>query len=911
MTDSTNRWITATPHGTPPPQVRRRFAWLPRFTLLRLIHYFLILFAFANILVVTIQCFDSIGHGWGSFSFNYNFKINGISAAASGAGLKMNDQLVLVNGLPPPQFEEALGQKKRIDIGNNLPSEDMSIVVYTIARNDPGSAITSQIVVKAESLTFDLGDLLSFYGVGLLVGWLMFLIGVFIYFLKQDERSGQVFMLAMVNASLVVIVGYEGVYTYRVHPLDFSWFEGLFGFALALLAATTFQMAGNFPQVKRVIVRSPSLQYIVYPISILLGAIYIVQVQVKVNDIENFEVYDTKVDITALVVGLLTVALLYFFGAVINDWRISNDPTVRRQSRIVLIGSLLGIGPLIFLYVIPSYLFEVHFIDYNTGYAFLLVFPIAVAYAIIRYKLFDLNYLLRRSFAYVISSALVLGIYFALVAFLQDLFTRLTGQSTAISIIITTVIIAIAFQPLRDRLQRLVDRFFFRERFIFRQAMLDFGNQVRDIYDVGELSRKLVLDVTAIMDLEDAALYLKPPGQVAGQAMRLSDAASQLDPTQVRRGIRFSADSDINAAPQQGWTSTYELPLELHDWLIGYNRPLNMAVIPTDIPRAAQPTLQGAFRRGIIIIIPLVSEGQLFGLMLLERKRSGAGVLREDIDLLNAIIPQAVLTIRNSQLIAEATERERIASELEIAREIQQGLFPKSVPQPPGLQIGAICLPAQETSGDFYDFVELGNKLGIIVADACGKSVPAAMMMSLARNTMRSEIGHYIEPAPALTEANRWLVKDLSEMRYVALTYLLLDTDAHALLLGNAGGLSPILRRDGECRYLQPAGMTLPLGIEDGLAYQQCRLDLCPGDLIVAYTDGVVEATNANGEMFSFERLEQLIAEYDADSGDADGLIKHILARLQEYSGGGAQADDITIVAIQVRLWLRHQQAQP
>ena len=892
------RWLRTQPHGLP-VVTEQRGIW-QRITPLRVIHYFLILFVFANLLIVTAQCFDAIGHDWGGFSFNYYFQVSGLTQTAQTAGFQSGDQLVLVNGQPPLDFEQAIAQKGRAAPSANglLPQDDMNTVIYTVRHPiaDGGRSVDS--LVKAATTSFGLGDFLSFYGVGLLVGWLMFLIGVFIYFLKQDERPSQVFMLTMINASIVVISGYEGVYTYRVPQLDLDWFEGLFGFAVAMLAATTFQMAGNFPQVKRLIVQRPSLQYIVYPFSILLGAVYILQVQAKVSDIFQ-QVYDTRPSAAALGAGLVTISLLYFFAAVALDWRRGSDPTVRRQARIVLIGSLLGIGPLLFLYFIPAYIFRVNFIDYNTGYAFLLIFPVAVGYAIVRYKLFDLNYLLRRSFAYVISSAVVLGIYFALVAFLQDMFTRLTGQNTGISIIVTTLIIAILFQPLRDRLQRLVDRFFFRERFVFRQAMLDFANQMRDIYDVKELSRNLVLEVAMIMDLEDSALYLKPLGAAEGSALYLSDSASALDPTRRERGIRFIAASDIGAVTRADWATTYELPPALHDWLIGYNRPLNMATIPGDMPAAARPALQIGFRRGIIIAIPLVSQGELLGLLLLQRKRNGAGVLREDIDLLNTIVPQAALTIRNAQLLAEATERERIARELEIAREIQQGLFPKSVPQPPGFRISAICLPAQETSGDFYDFVPLGDKLGIVVADACGKSVPAAMMMSLARNTMRSEIGHYIEPAPALTQANKWLVQDLGDRRYVALTYLLLDTANHCLTLGNAGGLSPILRRDGQCRYLQPGGMTLPLGIEEGLAYQQSSIELCSGDLLLGYTDGVVEASDADGQLYSFERLEQLIGDYDA-SGGADGLVQNILARLREYSGGGAQADDITIVAVEV-----------
>ncbi len=368
--------MTDQPHGIPHPPATTR--WWQQLTVLKAIHIFIILFVLVNNLLVSAECLNSIGRTWGGFSFNYYFKISGVISQLNKADIRLNDRIVLVNGQPPINFEQAIGQKNRVGFGAEAANPDMTSAVYTIQRTTPGSSTPSQRIVQAPTFTFDVSDFLSFYGVGFLVGWLMFAVGIFIYFFKQDERPSQVFMLAMVNGSMVVITGYEGLYTYRVHPLDLTWFEGIYGFALALLGATAFQLSANFPQVKPIVRRIPALQYLLYPFSIALGAIYTLQAQAKIGDIYNHR-YVTPVGASTWAALFAGLGLLVFLAGVIYDWRTSSNPTVRRQARLVVAGSLLGIGPILFLYTIPIYVFGQQLIDFNTGYAFLIIFPITVA----------------------------------------------------------------------------------------------------------------------------------------------------------------------------------------------------------------------------------------------------------------------------------------------------------------------------------------------------------------------------------------------------------------------------------------------------------------------------------------------------------------------------------------------------
>jgi len=878
----TNNRIVAQQPGSHWRQWRARFGWKG------IVFHLIIFFFFANMVIVGAQSIGTIGQPWTGLYFNYYFKVLGADPPSTELAPQRDphvlrrDIIVLIDGQSPLNTEPVLRAKF---------AAGAKEITYLVKRGSGNSA--TELAVTSRLRTFEWADYLALFGIGTLVGWLFFITGLGIYYLRPQERLNQVFMLTMINAAAYLVVGYEGVYVYRPNPLDLNWFEQLGCVLLCLLGATTFQLAANFPAVKPLVRRRPWVQYILYPIAAVVALIVVIAVGRKISSVILHRDFDASLAFFGADYGLAGFGTAALLAGIIYDAVSSREPTVRRQGRIVLAGGLLGVGPLLFFYLIPTTFVGRALIEFNLGYAFLLFFPLSVAYAIIRYKLFDFNFLLRRTIAYVIASLVFAFGYLVFVGLLQAAFSGITGRSTILANILSTVGIVVLFSPVYNRFRRLVERYFFRERYVFRHAMLDFSRQVRDIYDQDELGNRLVREVTAIMDLQGAALYLDVAD--GSHSLHLSHVASSRDVGANQRSQLISYDESEERAEQ--WREGLPLGTEVRAWLLSYNRPLNMATLPDTIPSDGAPLLAYCLAEKIAMFIPLVVEGRLVGLLLLRRKRSGARVLREDIDLLTALLPQVTLALRNAQLLAEATGRQRVVTEMEIAREIQLGLFPRHIRQPVGYAIRATCLPAREASGDIYDVVEIGERLALIVADACGKGVPAAMMMGLARNTVRSELGYYTDPAPTLTAANRWLNYDLGDRSFVALTYMLLDPIHHLITLSNAGGLSPILYRAGVCSYLGTTGPSLPLGIIPDIDYQQVEVALQPDDLVICYTDGLVEAINKAEELYSFERLEAAICAWDGQ-GEAEGLISYLINEVNQFSEGVAQADDITIMVI-------------
>ena len=245
----------------------------------------------------------------------------------------------------------------------------------------------------------------------------------------------------------------------------------------------------------------------------------------------------------------------------------------------------------------------------------------------------------------------------------------------------------------------------------------------------------------------------------------------------------------------------------------------------------------------------------------------------------------------------EAQERERIEQELRVARLIQQTLLPKSVPRLPGYDVAAYYRPAREVGGDFYDFLELEDgRLGLVVGDATGHGVPAALMMANTQSVLRAVAQRGgSEPGRILAEVNEVLRSYIPPSMFVTCFYAILDPKSGTLRYANAGHDLPYLWHGCDCEELRARGM--PLGLMPGMSYEEKEMVLDTGEGVLFYSDGLVEAHNPEGEMFSFPRLRALIAQH----GEEERALRDVLMEeLHSFTGEEwEQEDDITLVTLQ------------
>jgi steroid delta-isomerase-like uncharacterized protein len=259
-----------------------------------------------------------------------------------------------------------------------------------------------------------------------------------------------------------------------------------------------------------------------------------------------------------------------------------------------------------------------------------------------------------------------------------------------------------------------------------------------------------------------------------------------------------------------------------------------------------------------------------------------------------------VADVTQARLEQEISERERVEQELRVARRIQQASLPKEVPQLEGWHIAPYYQPAREVGGDFYDFHLLSEgRLGLVVGDATGKGVPAALVMSTTCGMLRLAAQSYSSPGEMLQRVNEALFPNIPPNMFVTCFYGVLDLSSGSLSYANAGHDLPYLWHRSAAEELRARGM--PLGLMPGMSYEEGEASLREGNCVLFYSDGLVEAHGPKGEMFGFPRLQALVAEH----GEARSLGDLLLEELYSFTGEEwEQEDDITLLTLRCSLRL-------
>jgi len=342
------------------------------------------------------------------------------------------------------------------------------------------------------------------------------------------------------------------------------------------------------------------------------------------------------------------------------------------------------------------------------------------------------------------------------------------------------------------------------------------------------------------------------------------------------------------------------LPIDIspNDPIIAYflSAPGALEIDKLHLDSSALQSLKAA---GVKISIPLVSQGELVGLLNLGPRLSEQDYSTDDRVLLNSLAIQAAPAIRVAQMVREhqvaARERERIEQELRVARLIQQTLLPKDLPALAGWKLARYYQPAREVGGDFYDFIYFDDgRLGLVIGDVTDKGVPAALVMATTRSVLRTVAQRLLSPGKVLERVNNILCSEIPPKMFVTCLYAILDPASGQLLYANAGHDLPYWRHSSGVSELRATGM--PLGLMPEMSYEEKQAILAPGDLVLFHSDGLVEAHNPHYDMFGFPRLMRLVQECEKDTP----LIDFLLDELSTFTGPEwEQEDDVTLVVLQ------------
>ena len=345
-------------------------------------------------------------------------------------------------------------------------------------------------------------------------------------------------------------------------------------------------------------------------------------------------------------------------------------------------------------------------------------------------------------------------------------------------------------------------------------------------------------------------------------------------------GIRIPAGKGF-----AGWVAKTGLPLVVDD--------------PEKDDRFFGEVSKSGFRTRNLICVPMRdSEGKTLGVLQALNRRKGRRFTEEDLPLFSSLSDHAAIAIEKARLHREALEKQKLERDLSLARSIQAGFLPKEVPQVAGFEIAGMSEPATHVGGDYYDILPLEDRgCALVIADISGKGLSAALLMASLRAALRTQVKNRLSVEETVQLLNNTLTDDCPSNRFVTLFYGELDAEGREFHYVNAGHNPPLLFGSDALVTLEEGGPIL--GFRKDLTFDAGIVHIAPGQTLVMYTDGVVEAQNHRDEMFGEDRLRELVARHSGLS--AAELLGKINDELVRFVGEAPQYDDLTLLIVKSR----------
>jgi serine phosphatase RsbU (regulator of sigma subunit) len=485
--------------------------------------------------------------------------------------------------------------------------------------------------------------------------------------------------------------------------------------------------------------------------------------------------------------------------------------------------------------------------------AYLLI-PISFAVAILKYRLMNIDVIIKKTVVYAILSGLIIVVYLGLVGGLGTILVNAAGVHNQTMVVAATLVVALAFVPMRNKLQSLVERNLFRHRFAYPDAV------------------KAVAAEALIAS--DASAFLASGVEKIQQAL------------QSRAVMIFAERHDeFVAAAKVGVADSLVGSLRIARGPVGHllDRPFDPRLQP--LPDDAKEALR---HLEAVLVVPINTPGTpANGMIAVASKLSGASYEIEDVEFLRAVADQLDVGI-------DRIRQQREDADYSQARTIQQSLLPREMPQIAGLDVSGIWLSARTMGGDYFDVIELApTQLAVCIGDVAGKGMPAALLMSGLQAAVRASASD--SPRDVCERVRRVVVSSLTGGRFVTFFYATVDVAAMRLRWTNAGHNAPVLARgDGTVVRLDEGGPAISRLFRT-TGYVEKEIPLQPGDRLVLFTDGVSEAAADDGEQFGEQRIEELATRGGASAADLQqAIVTATTAFAREIE------DDLTLVVVKV-----------
>ena len=826
------------------------------------------------------------------------FELNETSAAfshvnpdAEKAGLRRGDVLLAVNGNP---------YKGTVVLFKELARNPGAVFMDLTVRTSSGQVKTVLVTLPYGTARFSkIGLVAMLILLYLVMPAFCILLGFWVAFVRPRDSLAWLLLALMLSFSQLIEVHPEtwGPLVRDLAQLYHSALQGTWPIWMFLFGL-------YFPEPFRFGKRGwiwHSIKWLMVAVLSLLCAIGVLEAVAGMESVRSIawlSPYAPRLDEADGILSFLAIGA--FFGATCTKLWKAKSPDVKRRLRLLYVGSSVSMTPL-FVLVIVSLVKGVSITDPGlfpswlvvTAFLLMFGFPLTLAYVIVVHRAMNVRVVVRQGLQYAFAAngirALRLGIIVGVGLFLEYSLQHLGAGHLFLKMVIVAAGVAVAIklrQPL-EALKTWTDRRFFRDAYNAETVLAELSEKVRSIVETRPLIETVSRSIADSLHVSRVAALLRQNG-----AFVPAYAFGYDPPLQVA----FPADAATVKQLAQAMEPARVYMDDPNSWLY----------------RSGEITAeerQKVTALGAQLLLPIGLKQKLLGFLTLGEKRSEEPYSSMDLRLLKSVATQTGLALENAQLTAtiadEVAQREKLNREVEIAREVQERLFPQKLPAIPGLDYWGACRPALGVGGDYYDFLALpGGKLGVAIGDVSGKGIAAALMMASLQASLRSEAMRGLQDLSGLiTNVNHLVFEASAVNRYATFFYAQYDPGTRELAYVNAGHNPPMIFRktvDGwQVRRLETGGTVV--GLLEHYPYCQGTEELAPGDLLVAYTDGISESMNSADEEWGESRLMDTIEA--SDGLCASKLIEQIMNAADAFVAGAPQHDDMTLVVARCSAW--------
>jgi sigma-B regulation protein RsbU (phosphoserine phosphatase) len=566
-------------------------------------------------------------------------------------------------------------------------------------------------------------------------------------------------------------------------------------------------------------------------------------------------------------------------------WKTMRAPTRDARRRLLLLGlgAVPGVASLVIILVAIRLEAGLPAWSLLPLLAMMLAFPVTMAYVIVVHRAMDVRVVVRQGLQYLFARggirAIQIVLLFAVSVASAAVLSRGAGVGQAAIVVASMAAIVAIVGRFSNHMRLWVDRRFFREAYEADAVLSDLASKVRTMVEIGPLIETVATRIAETLHVPRIAILLH-----GGDAFQ---------PAYVL-----------------GYESAPAVTIPADGVTVKRLRKQQHALVQLDAADSWVQVTVGAERHSLEelqpeLLLPLSVNEKILGIMSLGPKQSEEPFSTTDIRLLDLVAAQTGLALENGRLTsavaAEVAARAKQTRDIEIARAVQQRLFPQEYPPIPGLDYAGACRAALGVGGDYYDFILLSPmQLGIAIGDVSGKGVPAALLMATLRAYLRGAqtIHHQANLTEVMRNLNKLVFESSDANRYATFFYGELDLTSRTLTYVNAGHNPPMLFRHadggGEALRLDVGGPVV--GLMEDCSYRQACVTLAVGDVLVAYTDGISEAMNAADEEWGEDRLTDAVRPNRAEA--ARTLIDRLMVSADAFVAGAPQHDDMTLLIV-------------